>query len=293
MTGSPYLERLGARIRAAGSVLCVGLDPDPGALPRGFPADATGAARLARLIVEATSPVAAAFKPNLAYFEAFGSVGLAALEELRGTIPPDIPVLVDAKRGDIGATAARQAHAIVELLGADAVTVSPYLGLDAVAPFLDAGAFAYVLCRTSNPSAGEVQDLGVASPDGGPLHLAVARLVGGWDAGRGTLGLVVGATAPEELAAIRGAVPGLPFLVPGVGAQGGALDAALDDGPARDGPAAAQPAGSLLVNVSRGIAQAGLLESGDPGEAIHAAAAGWAARLRVLDSAAAHPTGAS
>lgn len=282
MTRGPYLERLGRRIALTGAVLCVGLDPDPEALPPGFSADAAGIARLARLVVEASAPVAAAFKPNLAYFEAFGSAGLRALEGLRGTIPADIPVVVDAKRGDIGPTAARQAHAIVDLLAADAVTVSPYLGWDALAPFVDRGAFCYVLARTSNPSAAEVQDLQLAA--GRPLYERVADLTARWDAGRGTLGLVVGATAPLELAAVRRAAPELPFLVPGVGAQGGSLEAALRDGPAIAGPAAAQPAGSLLVNVSRGITQAAREPDRDVGEAIADAAASWAARLRVLDS---------
>jgi orotidine-5'-phosphate decarboxylase len=285
-----YLARLGRRIAASGTVLCVGLDPDPAALPDGFAPDVRGISRFARLMVEACAPVAAAFKPNLAYFEAFGSPGLAALEALRATIPSDVPVLIDAKRGDIGTTAARQAAAIVEGLGADAVTVNPYLGLDAVAPFVERGAFCYVLSRTSNPSAGEVQDLALSS--GEKVHERVAAIAAGWDGGHGTIGLVVGATAPAELAALRHLVPGLPFLVPGVGTQGGSLEAALQDGPATSGPASTQPAGALLVNVSRGIARSALGGTRDPGQALAEAAAGWAARLPVLDSAAAVPRGA-
>ena len=285
-----YLARLGRRIAASGTVLCVGLDPDPAALPDGFPPDVHGISRFARLMVEACAPLAAAFKPNLAYFEAFGSPGLAALEALRATIPTNVPVVVDAKRGDIGTTAARQAAAIVAGLGADAVTVNPYLGLDAVAPFVERGAFCYVLSRTSNPSASEVQDLALAS--GEKVHERVAAIAAGWDRGGGTIGLVVGATAPAELAALRRLVPGLPFLVPGVGTQGGSLEAALRDGPATSGLASTQPAGALLVNVSRGIARSAL-GTRDPGEALAEAAAGWAARLPVLDSAAAVPRGAS
>ncbi len=151
-----YLERLGARTRATGTVLCLGLDPDPDALPDGFSRDLAGVERFAALLLEAAAPVAAAVKPNLAFFEAFGSAGIAALERLRATVPPDLPVIADAKRGDIGSTAARQAVALFDVLGADAVTVSPYLGAEAIAPLLERpDRFAYVLCRTSNPGAGE------------------------------------------------------------------------------------------------------------------------------------------
>ncbi len=283
-----YLERLAARSRATGTVLSVGLDPDPDALPEGFSPDLAGVERFAELILEAASPVAAAVKPNLAFFEAFGSAGLAALERLRARIPADIPVVMDAKRGDIGTTAARQAVALFDALGADAVTVSPYLGADAIAPLLDrVDRFAYVLCRTSNPGAGEVQDLELIPDDatgarGERVHERVARLATGWGPG-GTVGLVVGATAPEELATIRAIAPGLPFLVPGIGAQGGAIDPVLRHGPAAADPGSAGTGGGLLVNVSRGIAEAAMEPGpGDPAERLAAAAAAWAARLPVL-----------
>lgn len=284
MSEAGYLDRLSARVHATGAVLCVGLDPQPAMLPPGFAADVRGIERFAGLLVEATLPHAAAFKPNLAYFEAFGSAGLAALERVRASIPHEVPVIADAKRGDIGPTAARQAVALIEQLGADAVTVSPYLGLDAVVPFLDAGAFVYVLCRTSNPSAGEIQDLRVAESPEEAVHLRVARMAAAWDAGAGRLGLVVGATAPEEMAAIRRASPGSPFLVPGIGAQGGSLEVALRDGPARAGPAVLCAGGALLVNVSRAIAEAGLSDARDPAVSIAEAAGAWSGRLRVLDS---------
>jgi orotidine-5'-phosphate decarboxylase len=283
-----YLERLAARSRATGTVLCVGLDPDPDALPEGFSTDLAGVERFAALVLEAASPVAAAVKPNLAFFEAFGSAGLAALERLRARIPADIPVVMDAKRGDIGSTAARQAVALFDALGADAVTVSPYLGAEAIAPLLERpDRFAYVLCRTSNPGAGEVQDLALVADDdagarGERLHERIARLATGWGPG-GTVGLVVGATAPDELATIRAIAPGLPFLVPGVGAQGGAIDPVLRHGPAAADPGSAGTGGGLLVNVSRGIAGAAAEPGpGDPAERLAAAAAAWAARLPVL-----------
>jgi orotidine 5'-phosphate decarboxylase subfamily 2 len=292
VTGTRYLERLGPRIESTGAVLCVGLDPHPDELPRGFSRDAEGILRFALLLVESSALVAAAFKPNLAFFEAFGPAGLAALETLRDAIPEGIPVVFDAKRGDIGTTAARQAVALVDRLRADAVTVNPYLGVDAVEPFLERGAFAYVLCRTSNPSAGELQDLIVGAVDSTPagesiperLHERVARTAAGWDGGRGVVGLVVGATAPGEMAEVRRAAPGLPFLVPGAGAQGGSIEAAQRDGPAIAGPAGKLPGGALLVNVSRAIAQAAMAEGADPGVAIAEAAEAWRARLQVLDS---------
>ena len=133
MTGT-YLERLAARSAATGTVLCLGLDPDPATLPDGFSRDLAGVERFATLVVEAAAPHAAAIKPNLAFFEAFGSAGMAALERIRARLPADLPVLADAKRGDIGSTAARQAVALFDGLGADAVTVNPYLGGEAIAP---------------------------------------------------------------------------------------------------------------------------------------------------------------
>jgi len=214
------------------------------------------------------------------------------LERLRALVPADVPFVADAKRGDIGSTAARQAIALFDTLGADAVTVNPYLGEEAVTSLLErTDRFAYILGRTSNPGAGELQGLQVAAdPAAGhpaePLWARVARRVATWGPG-GTVGLVVGATAPAELAAIRGIVPGLAFLVPGVGAQGGEIAPVLEHGRATASPAGAGTGGGLLVNVSRGIARAAAPSSeraprGDVGERLSAAAAGWAARLAVL-----------
>jgi orotidine-5'-phosphate decarboxylase len=287
-----YLERLAARTAAVGSVLCLGLDPDPAYLPEGFSADLAGAERFATLLVEAAGPFAAAIKPNLAFYESHGAAGLAALERIRACIPTAIPVVMDAKRGDIGTTAAHHAVALFDRLGADAVTVSPYPGAEGIAPLLARGdRFAYVLCRTSNPGAAEFQNLVVAAdPETGapaePLHLRVARRVATWGPG-GTVGLVVGATAPAELQAIRAVAPGLAFLVPGVGAQGGEIAPVLRDGPATGPPAGLGAGRGLLVNVSRGISGAarGTGETGhrkDVGERLAEAAADWASRLPVL-----------
>ncbi len=287
--GDSYLERLARRSALTRTVLCVGLDPDPASLPEGFGQDLAGIERFARLVLEGATPFAAAVKPNLAFFEAFGSAGLAALERLRAVIPSDVPVIMDAKRGDIGTTAARQAVALFDALGADAVTVNPYLGGEAVAPLLERlDRFAYVLCRTSNTGAGELQSLIVAAAEdaggGGapqePLYARVARRARHWGPG-GTVGLVVGATAPSELREIRAVARGLAFLVPGVGAQGGEIGPVLQDGPATADPAGAGSGAGLLVNISRGIAAAAA-DASDPGDAIAANAREWAARLPVL-----------
>jgi len=299
-----YLERLGARSAATGTVLCLGIDPDPAALPAGFAPDAEGVERFATLLLEAAIPFAAAVKPNLSFFEAFGSPGWAALERLRARIPSDVPVIADAKRADIGTTSARQVVAYFDGLGVDAVTVSPYLGEDAISGYLERpDRFAYVLCRTSNDGATDLQSLRVASTWGAdgsftapdePLWARVARLAGAWGPG-GTAGLVVGATAPEELRAARTIAPGLAFLVPGVGAQGGAIDPVLAFGPARAVPAGGRPGGGLLVNVSRGIVSAAVgngagsghgngakSATGDLGDRLAEAARSWAEKLPVL-----------
>lgn len=287
-----YLDRLAVRSATVRSVMCLGLDPDPAALPDAFSPDLAGVEGFARLLVEAAAPFAAAIKPNLAFFEAFGSDGLAVLERIRATLPPDLPVVLDGKRGDIGTTVARQAVALFDRLGADAVTVNPYLGGEAVAPlFGRQDRFAYILCRTTNPGAGELQALMVAAdPHIGapeePLYLRVARLASTWGPGT-TVGLVAASTAPTELAAVRAVVPGLPFLIPGIGAQGGELDPVLTHGPATASPGGDRPGRGLLVNVSRAIAAAaiGSPPAGGPtdlGERLAAAAADWASRLPVL-----------
>jgi orotidine-5'-phosphate decarboxylase len=220
--------------------LCVGLDPDPELLPVGVGLDG-----FLRGIVEATRDLVCCYKPNLAFFEALGLPGQTALRELlRTTLPPELPVLIDAKRGDTPQTMRAYARAIFDELGADAVTLSPYLGGDSVGPFFeypDRGVF--ILCKTSNPGAGEIQDLVV---DGGePLFLHIARRALGWDK-HATLGLVVGATYPSDVAAVRRLAPRAPILLPGVGAQAGDLERSVQA--ARDGDG-----GGALVNISRSL----------------------------------------
>ena len=218
------LERLQARIMRLGAPLCLGIDPHPDHLPDELPRSIDGVESFARGVLEAAGDEVAAVKVNVAFFEAFGSDGLAALERLRGDVPEELFFILDAKRGDIGSTAERYAEAIFGRLAADAVTVSPYLGEDAIEPFL---AFedrvVYVLTHSSNPSAGRLQDVVI---DGRSLAEHVARWVAtSWTDGR--VGLVVGATAPGELRRLRDAAPAPGFLVPGVGAQGGDLDTAV------------------------------------------------------------------
>lgn len=239
------LERLRARIDQLGAPLCLGLDPHPDRLPEGLPPNIRGVEAFTRGVLAAAVPDVAAVKINVAFFEAFGSAGWAALERLRRDVPPEVYLILDAKRGDIGSTAERYAAGLFGHLEADAVTLSPYLGEDAIEPFLaHADRCVYVLARTSNPSAASVQELGARAA---PLYLSVARwAAAAWIDGR--VGLVVGATAPAELARVREAVPGPAFLVPGVGAQGGDLAAAV-----RACHGAWAPG---VVSVSRGIGEA-------------------------------------
>lgn len=254
-------ERLRARVEALGAPLCLGIDPNPAELPAGLPPDVGGVERFARGLLEAGLEHAAAVKINVAFFEAFGSAGWAALERLRADVPAEVPCVLDAKRGDIGPTAERYAAGLMGHLRGDAVTLSPYLGADAVEPFLAyPGTMVWVLARTSNPDAGRLQELSVG---GRAIHAVVAAWVAStWPADRA--GLVVGATAPEEMLMLRRLVPAPAFLVPGVGAQGGDLDAAVRLCRGTDVPG--------LVGISRGIARRAA-EAGDGWRAAVAEAA--------------------
>ncbi|HEV2235926.1 MAG TPA: orotidine-5'-phosphate decarboxylase [Ktedonobacterales bacterium] len=233
----------------AGTLLCIGLDPEAERLP-GSIAGASVPERFVSFneaIVAATSDLACAYKPNAAFYEAHGPAGLEALVRTIALIherAPGVPVLLDAKRGDMANTNRLYARAVFDACDADAVTVQPYQGEEALAPFLErAERGVFVLCRTSNPGAGEVQDLEVA---GAPLYLTLARRVAErWNA-RGNCGLVVGATWPAELGAIRAAAPALPILLPGIGAQGGDLAASVRAGRDARGQ-------GLLVSASRSV----------------------------------------
>lgn len=242
-----FFSRLAARVRESGIPLCVGLDPRPERLPARFRSHSSPILAWNRAIIEATADLAAAYKPNIAFYEALGSEGWSILKATIASVPDDIPVILDAKRGDIGSTAEAYARAIFEHLGADAVTLSPYLGVDSIAPFLAyEGKGLFLLCHTSNPSAREIQTLPVCPPDRPPtpLYLEIARRALSW--GRPEqVGLVVGAPYPDALAAVRRVAEDAWFLVPGVGTQGGRVEH-LSAGLRGDGL-------GILVNVSRGI----------------------------------------
>ena len=243
-----FTETLAASCLARDSRVCVGLDPDLGSLPTGFDRTPDDVLRFVTAIIEATAQFAAAFKPNSAFYEVLGPPGMEVLQAVIAAVPRGIPVILDAKRGDLGNTAERYASACFDVLGAAAVTVSPYLGRDSLEPFLrraDRGVF--VLCRTSNPGADDLQEMIV---EGRPLYLEVARKCREWNV-NGNVGLVVGATRPADLAAVRRESPGLPLLVPGVGAQGGDLEAATT---AAAGESGLDP---FVINASRAITGAG------------------------------------
>ena len=253
-----FLEK---RVDDCSSLLCVGLDPHVSDLPA---PTAAAALEFCLSLVKQTAPYAAAFKPNAAFFEVFGAEGWLALKQVVEAVQAEsnrlgslIPVILDAKRGDIASTAEAYAKAAFDQLGAHCLTLSPYLGKDSIDPFLghsEKGVF--LLCKTSNPGAGDLQDLTVDGrpwtmnhePVPMPLYEHVARLAQTWNT-KNNIGLVVGATQPEALARVRAAAPKLWFLAPGVGAQGGDLETALKAGLRKDGL-------GMLIPVSRGISRA-------------------------------------
>ena len=274
----PFMQQLKDRWNASGSLVCVGLDPEPARFPARFGGDPDAVFAFCRDIVDATAEHVCCFKPQVAHFAALGAEG--ALERLIAHIHaahPGIPVILDSKRGDIGSTAQRYAVEAFDRYGADAVTANPYLGRDSVQPFLDrADRGVVILCRTSNPGASDLQDLVVSADAGGaarPLYQHVAETVArDWN-GNGNCMLVVGATWPEQLRELRGIVGDLPFLVPGVGAQGGDAEAVVRNARTADGT-------GLVVSSSRAVLYA------SPGDDYAEAAAAAARALRdTLDRA--------
>ncbi len=249
-----FRERLRAASERSGSLLCVGLDPDPARLPThlGPADDARTVLAFNRAIIESTTDLVCAYKPNLGFYLAYGPAGVEALIETRRLIPAEIPVILDAKVGDLGNTSVAYARAYFDAWNFDAVTVHPYMGEDSLEPFLSRSDRAvFVLVKTSNPGSGDLQDLPVT--DEGttePLYLRVAERARRWQGRYGTCGLVVGATYPRQLAEVRERCPDLPILVPGVGAQGGDLTTTVQAG--------LDPAGGgLLINAARGVIYAG------------------------------------
>jgi orotidine-5'-phosphate decarboxylase len=242
-----FRERLDQRTRHVGHYLCIGLDPELALLPAHLPKTADGAVRFNREIIAATNDIAACYKPNVAFYEALGVAGWQALLATYQAIPPEIPVIADAKRGDVGNTAAAYARAMFGVFGFECVTLSPYMGEDSVAPFLaHAEKTVLLLARTSNPGSKDFQE---CESDGVPLFLRVVRASQSWS-GAERIGYVVGATYPADLARVRDSAPDATILVPGVGAQGGKPDSLVCSGKGTDG-------GGLVINVSRAILYAG------------------------------------
>jgi orotidine-5'-phosphate decarboxylase len=244
-----FMESLRAAWQRNNSLVCVGLDPEPARFPAQFTEDPDAVFRFCRDIVDATADLVCCFKPQIAHFAALGAED--ALQRLIAHIhthQPGVPVILDAKRGDIGSTAEHYASEAFDRYEADAVTVNPYLGRDSMQPFLDrADKGVVILCRTSNPGASDLQELDVG---GRPLYQHVAAMVAeNWNA-HGNCLLVTGATWPEQLAEVRRIVGDLPLLVPGIGAQGGDVEAVLRNGQAGDGT-------GLLISSSRAILYAG------------------------------------
>jgi orotidine-5'-phosphate decarboxylase len=251
-------------LRERQSLLCVGLDPDLQKLPANLPQTAEGLVTFCKEIIAATHEFAAAFKVNFAFFEALGKSGWAALETVAAALPDGVIKIADAKRGDIGHTAQMYAEAIFHQLPFDAMTANPYLGEDAAQPFLDdAAKGVFFLCRTSNSGSSDIQNF----PDRTrPLYLHIASQVREWNR-KGNAGLVVGATHPRELQQVRKTTPDLPFLIPGVGAQGGDLEKAVRHGATVTGDLA-------IINASRTILYA------DSGNKFAEAAAREAEKMR-------------
>jgi orotidine-5'-phosphate decarboxylase len=257
-----FLDRLTAAQLRHGSLLCVGLDPEPTKLPPPWRGDASRLFDFCARIVDATKDLVCAFKPQIAYFAAQrGEEQLERLMAYMRRVAPEVPVILDAKRGDIGATAEQYAREAFERYQADAVTLSPYMGYDSIEPYLKYdGRGLFLLCRTSNAGGADLQSLPLAA--GGRLYEEVARLASGpWNRDR-RLGLVVGATVPEEIGRVRELAPRLPLLIPGVGAQGGSAAATVERGWRADAP--------IVVNSSRAVLYASA--GADFAEAARAAA---------------------
>jgi orotidine-5'-phosphate decarboxylase len=248
-----FLDMLSAAERQNASMLCVGLDPEPTKFPDSIKGDSNKIYDFCAAIVDATADLAIAFKPQIAYFAAHRAEGqLERLMEHMRRVAPQVPIILDAKRGDVGSTAEQYAIEAFERYGADAVTLSPFMGFDSVQPYLkhhEKGAF--LLCRTSNPGGDDLQGQRLASIEGQPfLYEHVARLAQGpWNL-NGQLGLVVGATYPKEIERVRALAPTLPLLIPGVGAQGGDAQATIKAGMSG---VQGHVAGTTIVSSSRAI----------------------------------------
>lgn len=261
-----FIEKLINISRKNNSLLCVGLDTDTEKIPKFLLKDYDPIFSFNQKIIRSTCDLVCAYKPNIAFYEAHGSKGWEALKKTCEAIPKEIPIIIDAKRGDIGNTARMYAKAFFEDLGADAVTVNPYMGEDAISPFLEyENKCAFILCLTSNKSA---QDFQLSLIDGKPLYQLVAEETLSWSK-KGNCGLVVGATYPEQLRKVRRIAKSLPILIPGIGAQAGELESTVKFGTDEKGERA-------IINSSRAIIYASQKED------FAEAARGEAHRLKEL-----------
>ena len=267
----PFHNRINEAAHANDSLLCVGLDPDLSRFPASMRDDTDVTRAIVTFntdVIEVTADLVCAYKPNLGFYLAHGAAGVAALEETRRRIPRNIPVILDAKVGDVGSTTEAYATGYFDTWNFDAVTVNPYLGEDSLAPFMRRGDHGVlVVCKTSNPGSGDLQDRHLAATgESEPIYLTVADRVAAWSARwPATLGLVVGATYPAELAAVRQRCPDLPILLPGIGAQGGELEASVRAGLDYRG-------GGMLVSSSRSVLYADSAQQADWQTAVRAEA---------------------
>ena len=243
-----FVDKLAGIVRKNQSRLCIGLDPDPGLMPEG-----TGVFEFNKAIIDATRDLVCAYKPQFAFYEALGQEGMEALRRTIRYIPGDVVVIADAKRGDIGNTSRAYARAIFDDLGCDAATVNPYLGFDSIEPFIayqEKGVF--ILCRTSNPGAADFQSLRCETEScPRALFEIVAQKAVQWNK-QGNIGLVVGATSPEELKQIRQSYPELPLLIPGIGAQRGDLALTVRYGADKKGERTIISSSRQIIYASRG-----------------------------------------
>ena len=248
-SSNTFTQQLQSAWASQGSMLCVGFDPDPKRLPPALQGKPEGIFEFCREIADATVDLVCSFKPQFAYFASQRAE--AQLEKLIKHLKdhyPHIPVILDSKRGDIGSTADHYALEAFERYGADAITVNPYMGFDTIEPYLKhPGKGVIVLCRTSNPGGSDLQFLNVG-PKGEPLYLHIAQLAAQQWNSSGQIGLVVGATFPEEIAKVRAIVGDMPLLIPGIGAQGGDIEATV-----KAGAIAGAPGTGMIINSSRAI----------------------------------------
>ena len=236
-----FIEKVSHAAEKTHSLVCVGLDTDPEKIPAFLASDDDGVYRFNEAIIRATSDLVCAYKPNSAFYEALGTRGIDILQKTCKIIPKEIPLILDIKRGDISNTALKYACYAYDILGADAVTVNPYMGFDAVRPFLRTGKCVFILCLTSNITA---QDFQMLETDGVPLYERVAMAAAEW-VNEGEIGLVIGATRPEAMRKIRKIIGNMPILVPGVGVQGGDIETVIKE-------CGGNP-GMTIINSSRGI----------------------------------------